>query len=99
DDARRGPAPAARLPGRPRGAGPSALVGYALQLRAVDLPHAQHRLHDPLHLLDIGVTEQLRHDRSENDLPRHAELVLQPAARALLPAIRELRPEAVDLVL
>ena len=45
-----------------------------------------------------GSVEQLVQPRRD-DLPREAEPVLEPAARALLAALRELAPVLVDLVL
>ena len=64
----------------------------------VDLPHLEHRRHRPLGLLLVRVREQLDQPRG-NDLPREAEAILQPAARAFLAALRERRPVAVDLLL
>src|SRR5207237_8427469 len=64
----------------------------------VDLPHLQHRGHDALRLLPIRILEQLRQPRRA-DLPRQAEPVPAPAAGAFLPAVGELAPVGVDLVL
>ena len=62
------------------------------ELVDLDLPHLQHRGHDPLGLLLVRIGEQLD-EHLRDDLPRHAELVLQPAARALFPTLGERAPE------
>ena len=51
----------------------------------VELLHAEHRLHRALGASRIGIAEQLR-ERPRHDLPREAEAILQPAARAFLAA-------------
>src|SRR5207237_4413339 len=68
--------------------GNAALPGGALGLRRgslesvdLDLPHVQHRLHHALGLLPVRIAEQLG-QCGRDDLPRDAELVLEPAAGA-----------------
>src|SRR5919204_2136053 len=70
----------------------------ALQRLDLELAHLQHRAHHALRLLRIGVADQLQED-GRHDLPRDSVLVLQPAARSLLAAFRELLPQLVDLFL
>ena len=67
--------------------GPSAGVGGLPQARDVDLVHREHRLHRPLGALGVRVAEQLG-QRRRDDLPGQPEPVLEPAARALLAAVR-----------
>src|SRR5437773_6807282 len=69
-----------------------------LQALDVELLHLHHRLHDALRYCGIGIAEELR-QRGRNDLPRQAELVLEPAAHLLLSAGGELLPLLVDLFL
>src|SRR3954447_6832208 len=70
-----------------------------LELVDLDLLHREHRPHDALRLLAIRVAEQLREPLGD-DLPRQAEPVLEPAARAFLStALRQLAPVVVDLLL
>src|SRR5216684_421295 len=64
----------------------------------VDLLHLHHRLHDALRDCGIGIAQELRQS-GRNDLPRQAELVLEPAAHLLLSAGGELLPQLVDLFL
>src|SRR4029079_17019736 len=70
----------------------------ALQRSDVELLHLQESLHDPSGLVGIRVLDQLGED-GRHDLPRHAELVLEPAAllRVLVAAGAELLPVLVDL--
>jgi hypothetical protein len=68
------------------------------QRRQVDLAHLQHRLHDALRLVGIFVHQHLR-QRFRDDLPREAELVLEPTAGSLFAALGKLAPEVVDLLL
>src|SRR5262249_19356121 len=70
-------------------------VVRALQLRHVELPHAEHRLHDALRAGRVLVLQPLAENRRD-DLPRHAELVLQPATALDLAAGRKLVPQLVD---
>src|SRR4051812_6040592 len=75
----------------------SGTVRRSLQLRAVELPHREHRLHHALHLRRVGVGHELVEQRGD-DLPREAEAILQPPALALLtPALDEAVPEVIDL--
>src|SRR3954468_2632711 len=71
-------------------------VGGAAQRRDVDLAHLQHRLHGAAAALVAGRAQQLVHALGP-DLPGQAEAVLEPPARALLPAVAELLPVVVDL--
>src|SRR5713226_5095792 len=64
----------------------------------VDLLHLHHRLHDALRDCGIGIAQELRQS-GRNDLPRQAELVLDPAAHLLLSAGGELLPQLVELFL
>src|SRR5690242_53098 len=74
----------------------SASVARLLQRGDVELAHLQHRRHDALRPRGIGVARELDH-LARHDLPRDAELVLQPAAVAGLAAVDgELRPQRVD---
>src|SRR5258708_6440608 len=68
------------------------------QGRDIDLAHLQHRAHDPLRRFGISVRQHLRHGLRD-DLPREAELVLEPPAGALFPVLCQLAPEVVDLLL
>src|SRR5499427_7753100 len=68
------------------------------QGRDVDLAHLQHRAHDPLRRFGISVHQHLG-QRSREDLPREAELVLEPAAVALFTVLCQRAPEVVDLLL
>ena len=70
----------------------------SLELVDLDLPHLQHRRHDPLRLLLVWIGDQLDQALGD-DLPRDAEPVLQPAARALLPTLGQRAPVGVDLFL
>src|SRR2546422_8170032 len=70
----------------------------ALQAFNVDPLHLHHRLHDALRYCGIWIAQELR-QRGRNDLPRQAELVLEPAAHLLLSAGGELLPLLVDLFL
>src|SRR5437867_1248408 len=70
----------------------------ARELVDLDLLHLVHRRRHALRPLGVGIGEQLD-EPGRDDLPRQAESVLQPAARALLPALGELAPVRVDLVL
>src|SRR5690606_21374880 len=78
----------AALPDR----GPRALAGDRRgfsrlpQPRDVDLAHLEHRPHHPVHLVLVGVVEHLLQLRGIH-LPGEAVLVLQPAARPVLPAL------------
>ncbi len=69
-----------------------------LQLTNLDLRHLHHRAHDAIRLCLVGIAHQLPQLR-RNDLPGEPELVLEPAALALLPALRELLPVRVHLLL
>jgi two-component system response regulator (stage 0 sporulation protein F) len=72
-------------------------VGGALQRSDVDLDHRHHRLEGPLRPARVGVGQQLG-EPSRHDLPREAELVLEPAALDRLTAVGGERvPQAVDL--
>src|SRR5215510_13194475 len=64
----------------------------------VDLPHGHHRIKRALCFIATGGQGFGQHTR--RDLPRHAPLVLTPAARALLAAIADDGvPVAVGLLL
>src|SRR5687767_12171528 len=73
----------------PRGSARPSLV-RALQSGDVDLLHLQHGSHDALGLGGILVAQHLRQD-GRDDLPRHAEPVLEPPALHFLAAGGELR--------
>src|SRR5437773_3388963 len=74
------------------------LLSCTLQRLDIDLAHLEHGRHDPLRLFPVRIFEQFgQHVGSY--LPRHAELVLQPAAWAWLAALGEAVPELVDLFL
>src|SRR5207249_10461019 len=60
--------------------------------------HLQHRRHSPFGFLAVLVVQHLDQD-SGNDLPRHTESVLEPAALDFLTACGELSPEVVDFFL
>src|SRR5262245_39393072 len=64
-----------------------------LQLGDVDLLHLQHRLHDPVGLLAVGIARHLGHEGGD-DLPGEAILVLEPAAllSVRVAALAELLP-------
>src|SRR6476659_293661 len=80
------------------GAGRPALRRGLLELLDHELPHAQHRLHDTLGLLRVRLLEQAR-KRRRDDLPGDSEPVPQPPTGALLAALGERFPIAVDLLL
>ena len=68
-----------------------------LELGDVDLDHLEHGLERAGRRLAIGPVEELGQP-AWDDLPGHPEPVLQPAADALLAAVRrERRPVAIDL--
>src|SRR6185436_12053339 len=69
-----------------------------LELRDIELRHLKHRVHDPPCFGWILVAQKLAED-TRHDLPRHSELVRQPAAPTLLAAGGQLLPVAVDLLL
>jgi hypothetical protein len=80
----------------PVAAGPAVAFGQdpraGLQVRA-DLERA-------LVARPAGLTRLHRFDEDpRHDLPRHAEAILEPAARPLLASVGQSRPEVVDLVL
>src|SRR5262249_15370610 len=72
--------------------------GGSLQGCNVELVHLQHGIHDSLCFLNILVLQKLAQNRGY-DLPRHPELVFEPAALVFLPARGELLPQLVDLLL
>src|SRR5262245_4171065 len=63
-------------------------VVSSLQFRDVDLFHLKHRVHDAFGLLGVLLVQHVNQD-GWSDLPRHAEFVLEPAARGFLPASRD----------
>src|SRR5262245_36402598 len=69
-----------------------------LQRRTVELRHLEHRAHHAARPRGVFVREEIL-DLGGHHLPRDAELVLEPAALALLSAGGELLPEVIDLVL
>src|SRR2546423_137949 len=69
-----------------------------LQALDVELLHLHHRLHDPGRLFRILVPQELA-QHGGHDLPRHAELVLEPAALVLRSAAGQLLPQLVHLLL
>src|ERR1700720_1175692 len=73
------------------------LVG-ALEPGDVDLLHLHHRPHDGLRFRGVVIPKQTPQG-SGDDLPRYAELVLEPAAALLLAAGGELLPQRVDFAL
>src|SRR5689334_3553928 len=82
----------------------SIVVGFAAMLLSrgcplesgdVDLHHLQQGVHHALRLRGVFVLEQTEQG-SGDDLPRHAELVCQPAALHFYPTGRELLPILVD---
>src|SRR5438093_11121092 len=75
----------------------SAFVGL-LEPFDVDLLHLEHRGHDAFRFFGILVLQHLRQDR-RNDLPRHAEAILEPAALHFLAARGQLLPEMVHFLL
>src|SRR5436190_9028001 len=77
--------------------GDASTLGGLLQGFDVELHHLHHRLHDPPGFLGVLVADQL-HEHGRDDLPRHAELVGEPAAGDLLAAVRgQLAPVIVHL--
>src|SRR6476661_8054605 len=60
-------------------AGSSGLVGRPGDLGDVELLHAEDGLHRALRPLGVGIADHVVHERGD-DLPRQAELVLEPAA-------------------
>src|SRR2546422_11751005 len=76
----------------------SLLVGR-LERRDVELAHLEQRLHDLPGVPGFGVSHHLA-ERARNDLPRHAEAILEPATASLFTAIRrEPLPDVVELFL
>src|SRR5262245_64213208 len=71
--------------------GSDAGVGF-LESGDVELPHLEHGFGGALRLRGVLVIDHAE-ERARDDLPRQAELVLEPAAHALLAAVGdELRP-------
>src|SRR5581483_4914058 len=68
------------------------------QLRHIELLHAEHRLHDALRACRVLVLQALAEDRRD-DLPGHAELVLEPAAALDLATGSELVPKRIHFIL
>src|ERR1700687_3200102 len=62
-------------------------VSRSLKGGDVDLAHLEHRVRGSPRPRGILVTQQI-HEGRRDDLPREAELVLQPAALALLAPVR-----------
>src|SRR4051812_41946608 len=73
-------------------------VGGPPDLGDVDLLHSQHGLGGPLGAAGVGVLQKREHLHG-GDLPGDAELVLEPAALALLAALGEPVPVVVGLLL
>jgi len=68
----------------------------SLELRDVELRHLEHRLHRALRAVAVRALEHLV-ELLRDDLPRQAEAILEPAARAgLAAAVDESVPVAVD---
>src|SRR4029450_10151075 len=72
----------------------------ALELVDVELLHLQHRGHGAIRLACIWVMQHLE-QHARHNLPRHTELVLEPAAllRLVVASGGELVPVVVDLFL
>src|SRR3989441_13267284 len=75
----------------------SLLVGLP-EGRDVDLAHLEQRLHYLSRVPGSRVSHHLP-ERGRNDLPRHAEAILEPAARTFFPAVRKPLPGVVELFL
>src|SRR4051812_33474724 len=73
-------------------------VGGAPDLGDVDAAHLQHGLGGALRPSGVGIVEQA-HELGGDDLPGDIELVLEPAALALLAAVGEPGPVVVGLLL
>src|SRR5216683_817589 len=69
-----------------------------LQHGEVELAHLQQGFHDFCRVPRFRVSHHLPQSRGD-DLPRHAESVLQPAARSFLSPVGQARPDLVDLFL
>src|SRR5687768_764026 len=68
-----------------------------LELGHLDLAHLEHRFHRSPSLLLVRILDHLV-ELARDDLPRQAESVLEPAARAGLPTVRGKRfPQSIDL--
>src|SRR5947207_1379319 len=74
------------------------LICGFLQARDVDLRHLHQGLHHALRLLGIGILQEPRQN-GRDDLPRQAELVLEPSALRRSATGGELVPVVVDLLL
>src|SRR2546423_8820856 len=70
----------------------------ALERGEIELAHLQQRLHDFRGVPLFRVGQHLA-QRGRNDLPRHAEAILEPAARSWFATVCEPRPEFADLLL
>src|SRR5881394_419656 len=75
----------------------TAVVGL-LQAVDVELLHLHHGLHDPVRLFRILVSQELA-EHGGNDLPRDAELVLEPAALVFGSTGGQLLPQLVHFLL
>src|SRR6266566_3980265 len=64
----------------------------------VELAHLQQGLHDFCRVSGFRVAHHLPQYRGDN-LPRHAEAILEPATRSVLSAFRQPCPQCIDLVL
>src|SRR4051812_25736476 len=67
-------------------------IGGALQRGSVQPVHLHQRLHAPPLLLLVRIREQLR-ENLRHDLPRHAVLVLEPAAAPVRSAGAQFPPQ------
>src|ERR1700730_12142454 len=92
----RGPRKWAHLP-VPFGSSSGAVVGL-LQFLDVELDHFEHGVHHAFRLICVLVLQQLTQN-SRDDLPRHPELVPEPAALLRFPAPGELSPQVIDFLL
>src|SRR5690606_22414348 len=75
----------------------AAFIGL-LKLPDVELAHLQHGLHGGLRLLLVFRLQQVAQD-ARDDLPREANLVLEPATWAGFALLGKLCPEFIDLLL
>src|SRR6202022_645164 len=66
--------------------------------RDIELAHLQQGFHDFCRVPGLRVSHHLPQSRGD-DLPRHTESILEPAARSFLSALREPRPDLIELLL